>query len=95
MLKREDRHAQVGEDGGLGQEGHSAESVLHVNLRHERQVLMGVVRHDDAGEENRRDARQVQRLGTAVGEVGADEHHAELERRIATQVDVFQNQRTQ
>lgn len=89
MLEAEYGQAEIGEDARFGDESERAKHLLDGDARDGREIVVGVVGHDDAGEQDGHDARQLDRLGEHVRRVHEDEHERGLERRSLAQVDVF------
>lgn len=69
MLEREDRQTEVCEDAGFANEGERSHRLLHRDLSHRRKVEVAVVRHHNAVEEDRHDARQMASFSKYVGTV--------------------------
>ena len=91
----EDAEAQVNEDGGLAHEGEGAHGLLHRDLGDGGEVVVGVVAHHQAAEQDGHDAGQVDALGQRVRRVDEAEHEGELQAGVGVQVDVFQHQGAQ
>ena len=90
MLEAEDGQTEVGEDARLGDEGQRAEYLLDGDASHRREIQVRVVRHDEAGEEDGHDARELDGLGEHVRRVHEDEHERGLERGRLSQVDILE-----
>ena len=93
MREGENPEAEIDKYRGLADEGKRPHGLLHRDLGDGGEVVVGVVRHDEAAEEDGHDAGQVDALGQGVGGVDKAEHQGELQAGVGVQVDVLQHQR--
>jgi len=68
----------------------SSHRLLHCYLRDGRQIVVGVVRHDNPAEEDGHYSRQMNAFCQCVGQVSEHQHHAKLQRGILAQLHMFQ-----
>ena len=90
--KAEEGQSEVGEHARLRDEGDGAHGLLHGDLSDGREVVVGVLTHDDGAEEDGHDAGEVDPLGQGVGRVDEAEHERELERGVVVEVDVLEDE---
>ena len=90
VFKTKYGHAQVGEHTRLGHEWERAKYLLHGYARHRGQIKVGIVRHDQASEQNGHYAREFERFGKHIRRVHKYEHKGCLERWRSSQIDVFE-----
>jgi len=81
----QDGEPKVHEGEQLPEVRHGARDVLGGLLPVRRQIVLGVVRHDDAGKEDSHEARQAQVVGDDEGQV----RHAHHDRHLGVCVRVF------
>ena len=69
---------------------YGAHCLPHRDLRDGRQVVMRVVRHDYAAEQNGHNARQMNTFSKCVRKVREYEHHAKLQGWIPSQFYILE-----
>ena len=79
VLKTENSHAQVGEHTRFRHERERAKYLLHGDSCHRRQIKVGVVRHDQTGEQNRHYAGELERFSEHIRRIHEYEHEGGFE----------------
>ena len=88
----EDAEAEIDEDGSFTDECERPHGLLHGDLCDGREVVVCVVGHDEAAEEDCHDPGQVNSLRQGVRRVDEAEHQRELQAGVGVQVDVLQHE---
>ena len=92
MREGEDAETEIDEDGSLADEGEGPHGLLHGDLSDGGEVVVGVVGHHQAAEEDGHDTGEVDPLCQGVRGVDEAEHEGELQAGVGVQVDVLQDQ---
>ena len=79
MREGENPQAEIDKYRGLTDEGERPHGLLHRDLGDGREVVVGVLAHDDSTKEDGHDARQVDTLGQGVGYVDEAQHQGKLQ----------------
>ena len=92
MREGENPQAEIDKYRGLADEGERPHGLLHRDLSDGGEVVVGVVGHDEATEQDGHDAGQVDTLGQGVRGVDEAEHQGELQAGVGVEVDVLQHE---
>lgn len=76
----------------FAQEGHGPQGLLHEDLGDRGQVVVRVVGHHDAREQDGHDARERDSFCEPIRKISKNDHHAKLQGRRFPQVNMLQHQ---